>query len=85
MCIRDRSSREFLSEKEILDYIYQSNDDVHLSDSFSDDDFGDEIEPRESVGEISNLASEFSWVGGAFHSIVHKFDESSSAAACIVF
>ena len=47
------SSREFLSEKEILDYIYQSDDDVHLSDSFSDDDFSDKIEPHESVGEIN--------------------------------
>ena len=51
------SNRVTLSEKEILDIIYESHDDVLLNDSFSDDDFGDESEPCQSVDEINDLAS----------------------------
>lgn len=72
------SDRVFLTEKEILDFIYQSDDDVLQSDKSSDEDNGDDSEPS----DIQTLSSEFSWVSGAFHPKIHVFDESSSGALC---
>lgn len=66
----------YLYEKDILAVIYQSDVEILLCDSFADVDFGDKIEPLQSINEINDLALKFCGL------VTPEFDEGSSGAAC---